>query len=304
MENQKNLKIDLSSKMVEKAIDIAKDFLDKLIMPTIEEAGLLLKDQVTYIKFKNQVKILNKAHVYCEKHKISTKTISLKLLCPLLENAALEEDDYLQDKWAMLLGNLVDSEQNIENHVFPYLLSQISINEFKVIESLYSTKAARVSKSEKELREYYFNRENQEEVLQKKIDALSNEIESKGGIQSIMQSFSKGSTSDYQLSVQKTDLKLQLDNLRYKEKIIINEIKRPAIMSKDALREFELANLTRLGIIKEIHETFANTQTLEIPSDSYEDYVNVDFDADVYIVNEIIVTELGELFMKACNEKS
>ena len=36
-------------------------------------------------------------------------------------------------EWAILLGNMVDSEQNIENHVFPYILSQISSNEFEAV---------------------------------------------------------------------------------------------------------------------------------------------------------------------------
>lgn len=68
-------KIDITSTAVEKGIDTAKSFLDKLIMPAIEETGLLLKDQVTMWKFKNQVRMLNKAKAHCEKHNISPKTI-------------------------------------------------------------------------------------------------------------------------------------------------------------------------------------------------------------------------------------
>jgi len=58
--------------MVEKAIDLAQDFLDKLIMPAVEETGLLIREQLTFWKFKNQVKILNKTKEYCEKHNISS----------------------------------------------------------------------------------------------------------------------------------------------------------------------------------------------------------------------------------------
>ena len=119
-------KIDITSSVVEKGIDLAKSFVDKLIVPSVEEVGLLLKEQVTFWKFKNQVRMLNKAKVYCEKHKISPKTISVKLLFPLLEYAGLEEEEELQDKWAILLSNMVDSEQNIQNHVFPYILTQIA----------------------------------------------------------------------------------------------------------------------------------------------------------------------------------
>ncbi len=97
-------KINITSTALEKGIDIAKDFLDKLVMPAIEETGLLLRDQVTLWKFKNQVTMLNKARLFCEKNNISTKQISLKLLCPLLAYSGIEEDEVLQDKWAILLS--------------------------------------------------------------------------------------------------------------------------------------------------------------------------------------------------------
>src|SRR5690349_9940374 len=130
MENR----IDITSSALEKGLDIAKDFLDKLIIPTVEETGLLLKDKVTMWRFNNQIKMLNKAKAVCEANAIDPKTVSLKVLCPLLDYAGLEEDEVLQDKWALLLSNIVDSEQNIENHVFPYILSQISRNELLSLE--------------------------------------------------------------------------------------------------------------------------------------------------------------------------
>ncbi len=89
-----------------------------------------MKDQISLFRFNNQVKILRKAQAKCEKHNITPKAISLKLLCPLLDYAALEEDDEMQDKWANLLTNMVDSKQNFQNHIFPVILSQISMDEF------------------------------------------------------------------------------------------------------------------------------------------------------------------------------
>lgn len=66
--------------------------------------------------------------------------ISPKLLTPLLEYASLEDNEKLQDKWATLLANMVDSDQNVENHVFPYLLSQVSIQEFELLEKTLNIK--------------------------------------------------------------------------------------------------------------------------------------------------------------------
>ncbi|KAA2215671.1 hypothetical protein [Chryseobacterium sediminis] len=66
-------KFDIKSTTIEKGLEIAKDFVDKLIMPSIEETGLLVKDHITMWRFKNQVKMLNKAKDYCEKHNIKSK---------------------------------------------------------------------------------------------------------------------------------------------------------------------------------------------------------------------------------------
>ena len=117
--NENQNKLNITSTAIEKGIDVVKDFVDKLITPPVEEFGLLLKDKVKSWRFSNQVNILLKAKKICEDKNINIKSISLKLLCPLLENASLEENDELQDKWAILLSNLVDSEQNIQNHVLP-----------------------------------------------------------------------------------------------------------------------------------------------------------------------------------------
>lgn len=130
-------KIDLTSSTFEKAIESAQSFLEKLMMPAVEEVGLMMKEKVTSWRLKNQVRVLTNARLYCQKHNINPKAISLKLLVPLLENAGLEEDEFLQDKWAILLANMVDTDQNNENNVFPFILSQLSKNEFLQLEKEY-----------------------------------------------------------------------------------------------------------------------------------------------------------------------
>ena len=112
-------------------------------MPTVEETGLLLKDRVMFWRLRNQLRMLQKAEDHCVKNKIDPKRISLKVMFPLLDYSSLEEDDVLLDKWAILLANMVDSEQNIENHVFPYILSQISIKEFQILEGAYARRRER-----------------------------------------------------------------------------------------------------------------------------------------------------------------
>ena len=292
-------KIDITSTVVEKGIDIARNFVDKLIMPAIEETGLLLKDQVTMWKFKNQIKMLNKAKNYCEKHNIPLKTISLKLLCPLLDYSALEEDEFLQDKWAILLSNMVDSTQNIENHVFPYILSQISKDEFLLIDKVYQEKLLRLEQLNQELETFRNEKPKIEAELTNKIKQIDEQI----------QEFREAKKSPYTSPIwdlQKERHKMQMDLslLKYKEPSIIGKINQAEIVPDGKLKEFEFSNLNRLGLIKEVHETYANSQTLEIPNDPDKEYLTVDLAIEVESDKNYILTELGELFVNACKEKN
>ncbi len=149
-----NKKIDVTSTALEKGIDVATGFVNKLVNPSVEELGLLIRDQVSLWRFSNQIRILNKAKALCEKNNITIKAISPKLLCPYLEKASLEDDDVLQEKWAYLLVNMVDSKQNLQSHVFPYILSQLSKDEFLLLEEMLQEKKVRVLKKKEELKEF------------------------------------------------------------------------------------------------------------------------------------------------------
>jgi len=168
MAKTKKLKItvNLKSKAIEKAVDGAKDFLSKLVTPAIEEVGFLAKDKITAWRFKNQVKVLNDTKDYCRRHGISPKAIPLKTLTPLLEAVGLEDDEFLQEKWAILLGNMIDSEQNIKSNIFPFILGQISKQEFKGFESAYDDVSNRSNKVRTEVEEIKVQREKPENAKQ------------------------------------------------------------------------------------------------------------------------------------------
>lgn len=294
-------KLNISSTALEKGIDLAKDFLDKLVMPAIEETGLLLRDKVTMWKFKNQISMLNKAKAYCEKNNISTKQVSLKLLCPLLDYSGIEEDEILQDKWAILLSNMVDSSQNIENHVFPYILSQLSTNEFLVLEKVYDERQTRREKYTKELEDFRKSKPEIESNLQKEIDELQSKI-------AVFTNEEKRPFNEvWELQKEKRKLESKLSSLRYKESSILRSMNQPEIIPFDSLKEFEISNLIRLGVVKEEKDFYANSQTLEIPYDREPEYerthLTFDLSIDVDSNTDNILTELGEIFVNACKEK-
>jgi len=292
------LKIEVSSKVLEKGIDVAKEFLDKLVTPALVETGLLLKDQVAYWRFKNQIKILNKANQYCQQQNIDPKTISLKLLAPLLDHASLEEDETLQDRWAYLLGNMVDSEQNIDNHVFPYLLSQLSVEEFLLLEIVLKKKDERVEKITKELSGFRAERPVIENEINKKISSLTQEITTKRKDNIDGKKYS----SVHELEIEKYRMETTLKNLPAKEIALIKKIEEAEYVPSGSLKEYQFSNLIRLGVLKVRLLPYTKGQTLEIPNEHYKDYLTVSFEVEIESdLEELYLTELGELFMKACN---
>lgn len=288
-------KIDITSTAIEKGIDLAKDFLDKLIIPTVEETGLLLRDKVTMWRFNNQVKMLIKAKENCEKHGINPKTVSLKVLCPLLDYAGLEENEILQDKWANLLTNMVDSSQNIENHVFPYLLSQVSVDEFMMVEAVYKMRLERINNLENELKEFLTDRPNIERELKEQISELEREL--KEG--------KEKKPYDFETQRKKWDKEKELRELDNKERTIRSSIKQPELIPSGELREYEISNLIRLGIIRSVPRPYAYVGEHRIQNNPDSEYLYLQ-DLEITMEAEeddLILTELGELFIAACNEK-
>jgi len=128
------MKEEISLKAFEKGFEIAKDLLQKIIAPPVEQIGLLMADQVRYWRFKNQVRLLEKAHEYIKKKKVEIKEVPLKIIAPLLEGASLEENESLREMWVALLVNYIDSRKHYRSSVFPYILTQISTEEVRFLE--------------------------------------------------------------------------------------------------------------------------------------------------------------------------
>lgn len=245
--------LNIKSSTIEKGIELAKEFLSKLVSPTVEEVGLLISDNIKFIRFKNQIKILLKAQKYVEEKNLKIKEIPIKILVPLLENASLEEDEELQDKWASMLTNMVDSDYNLQNHIFPYLLGQISKYEFEALEKFMEFE-----------KEYYLKRKTYYKLREKDGFILSTETK--------------------------------------KAKEIIQEIEQKGL--KISLDEYEYANLTRLGLLKQlppkIYIDEFKTTSNEMSSGEEWHTISAEYDHNDFGYR---ITELGELFLDICDSK-
>lgn len=132
--------INIKSSTIEKGLDLVKGFVERILGPAIDEQGLMFQDNVKLRRYKNQLRLLNKAKEITEKENIDVKQINFKAFAPLLEGAALEEDETLQDMYANLLVNYIDSSKNLTVTVYPKILSELSTNEIRIIKYMSENK--------------------------------------------------------------------------------------------------------------------------------------------------------------------
>ena len=113
-----------------------KDLILKLAGPAAEELGLTFGEHVRQVRFNRQLRLFARTKEKLGDAGISPKQVPLKILYPLIQNVALEEDDSLQDKWAALLANSC-KEGNGVLPSFPDILKQITPAEAKFLDSAF-----------------------------------------------------------------------------------------------------------------------------------------------------------------------
>jgi hypothetical protein len=290
---------DISSATADKALIMAERFVDALVMPGAREVGLLIHDRVQLWRLKNQIQVVVKAKAYCEANGVEPGKISPKLLVPLLEGAGLEEDVELQDKWAILLSNLADSEQNVQNHVFPYVLGQISANEFAVLAASYRSWCERKSALSIELEEHNVEFPRLERALKEALANLEKEIKS-------CETSGEAPSVNRMLQVRKMvdEKKAELAELRWEPRRLQFWIEQDGKLQKRHVKEYEVANLTRLGLVRSALEVYAPDSEIEIPPRDEYASANVEVQIHVELETETVLTELGVKFVEACTEKS
>lgn len=130
------------------AVKRAFSFLEVLLIPPCQEVGLLAQDQVRYWRFKNQIRILNKAQDFLQKNDVSPTKVSLKTLVPLLEYGSLEEDQTMQEKWAALLAKAANPKYSYDPIVaYIEILKQLSPLEAKVLDLMFDFHAFEFQRS-------------------------------------------------------------------------------------------------------------------------------------------------------------
>lgn len=135
-------------KAIEEAAETARHYLDKILLEPLSEFGLLLKDKVSYWRFKNQVNMVEKARRFLEAKGVETKHIAGKILpesvVPLIEAGSETSDPTLSELFAGLLASSVDPATARTTHpAYAKVLNQLSPLDAVILRSLYDGIQAR-----------------------------------------------------------------------------------------------------------------------------------------------------------------
>jgi hypothetical protein len=123
------------AKITQEIAPEAKKFIEKILGPGAEEIGMMLGDNMRLRRFKNQLRVFERAYKMAHDAGLKPNQVDLKFLVPFLNNASIETDLDMAERWAALLANTSSStDASVKNHVFPHLLSQMSQGEAHALE--------------------------------------------------------------------------------------------------------------------------------------------------------------------------
>lgn len=127
------------AKSTEAALAPAKSFLERLLGPMADEVGLLLQDKVRGYRFKNHLRLLAKTQKMLDDAEVKPRRVNMKVLMPLLEGVADEDDELMFNRWAALLANAALPQPKVHPS-FARILSELTPREAVVLEWFYDNR--------------------------------------------------------------------------------------------------------------------------------------------------------------------
>lgn len=255
-------------------------FLSTVLGPASAEVGELFADNIRFVRWKNTIRIVEKAQKEMEARGIQPKEVPLKTLFPILEGASLESDnENLQSKWANLLTSAASGHSSRPS--YPKILSEIVYHEAIILDYLYPlelqvaakyAELRKIAQQRRKSKDYSAYRKREQEIINQFSVPLGcfrlSEIRKQLDFESA-ESFSES-----------IDNLLRLMLCRYPE-----EVSEVDVVTSAALSKYEKKAIPDFPAREEDYE-------LDVDEESVTSRV-VD-------ENSIRLTNLGKGFMKAC----
>lgn len=114
------------------------DLISKLVGPAMEQYGLAIGDSVAKWRIIRSIRLWTRVQENCKAAGIEPHTIKFPLFKDIVERATVEDDDDLQNRWANLLSNAADPDnQAAVLPAFPDILRQLSKQEAYFLDELF-----------------------------------------------------------------------------------------------------------------------------------------------------------------------
>jgi hypothetical protein len=124
-----------------KAIDAtggAARFFDRVMGDLVTDGFGLISDRLKYYRFeravvlaeKTQRRLLNQGITY-------NRPVPPKIALPIIENATLEDEDYLHTLWANLLATAIDANAELVLHKHVSVLKSMDLEDARLVSFLY-----------------------------------------------------------------------------------------------------------------------------------------------------------------------
>ena len=107
----------------------------------LAKIGEIMVDSLSYFRWNNAVKFLDKYNAKKEKRKLNGKETPLppKFIIEILNNAFQEDDEKLQDNWNNILINWQDLEKNCDKkYMYLEILKNLGLNEIRLLKLISS----------------------------------------------------------------------------------------------------------------------------------------------------------------------
>lgn len=139
--------IEEVAKTTGKAIEAGRElggFLSKYVGGSLEQAMGIVEDKLKYLRWERQIRLIERANNLLAAKGLPqpTRKVPLQIAIPLIQGGSLEEDDWLQDRWAALLVNAADAASHIEiRRAFISVLEDLTPLDALLLEKIYSSTA-------------------------------------------------------------------------------------------------------------------------------------------------------------------
>lgn len=134
----------IEDKTVEETAKTIRQYLDPILLRPLSELGLLAKDQISFWRFKNQVRMLEKTKTILDKTGVDPESVNEALtpdlVIPLIESAGESESEELSDMFASLMASAINPSTSETGHPsFAKVLSQMSPLDARVLKFVYDS---------------------------------------------------------------------------------------------------------------------------------------------------------------------